>query len=179
MTPFWANYHSHPVMLFKAPKRPSCLISEIQAHSFAASLEETNQTHLKTFQKAYACPMKFAGCKDVVFAFGDIVCLLTWHFWTTTTLLTKLNYKWAGPYTVSTVIDKNAYKLDLSYTIRKHIVFHVSLLAHYTPPTTGHPASEQQPTIVHNSDEFDVFRILDYRCHYRKLLYLVQCVGYS
>jgi hypothetical protein len=44
MTPFWANYHYHPVMQFKAPKQPSSLKSEIQADTFAAGLEETHQT---------------------------------------------------------------------------------------------------------------------------------------
>jgi hypothetical protein len=36
MTPFWANYHYHPVMQFKAPMEPPSLISEIQADTFAA-----------------------------------------------------------------------------------------------------------------------------------------------
>jgi hypothetical protein len=39
MTPFWANYHYHPVMQFKAPKHISSLKSEIQADNFAAGLE--------------------------------------------------------------------------------------------------------------------------------------------
>jgi len=44
----------------------------------------------------------------------------------------KLDFKRTGPYTVSKIINKNAYKLDLQSTMRNHNVFHVSLLDHYT-----------------------------------------------
>ena len=80
---------------------------------------------------------------------------------------------------VSKVINKNAYKLDLPYTIRKHNVFHVSLLDRYTPPTAGQPPSEPRPTVVDDSDEWEVDRILDSKRCYRKLHYLVQWAGYS
>jgi hypothetical protein len=42
MTPFWANYHYHPVMQWKASKQPSSPNSETQADAFAAGLEETH-----------------------------------------------------------------------------------------------------------------------------------------
>ena len=66
MTPFWANYHYHPVMQFKAPKQPSSLNSEIQADAFAAGLEETHQTLRKNLQEAQANQTKYAGGKEVV-----------------------------------------------------------------------------------------------------------------
>jgi hypothetical protein len=44
MTSFWANYHYHPVMQFKALKQPSILNLEIQAHMLAAGFEESHQT---------------------------------------------------------------------------------------------------------------------------------------
>jgi len=122
--------------------------------------------------------MKYAGGKEVVFEVGDKVWLSTRHF-RTTRLWKKLDYKRTGPYTVSKVINKNAYKLDLPYTIRKHNVFHVSLLDCYTPPTAGQPPSEPQPTVVDDSDEWEVDRILDSKRRYRKLHYLVQWAGYT
>jgi len=67
MTPFWANYHYHPVMQFKAPKQPSSLNSEIQADAFAAGLEETHETLRKTLQEAQANQTKYAAGKEVVF----------------------------------------------------------------------------------------------------------------
>jgi hypothetical protein len=90
-----------------------------------------------------------------------------------------LDYKWTEPYMVSKAINKNAYKLNLSHTIWKHNIFHVSLLDHYSPPTVGQPQSETQLTIIDNSDQWEVNQILDSKRHYRKLHYLVQWAGYS
>jgi len=84
---------------------------------------------------------KYASGKEVVFEVGDKVWLSTLHF-RTTWPSKKLDYKRTGLYTVSKVINKNAYELDLPYTIRKHDVFHVSLLDYYTPPTAGLPPSD-------------------------------------
>jgi len=82
-------------------------------------------------------------------------------------------------YTVSTIINKNAYKLDLPYTIRKHNVFHVSLLDCYTPPAIGQLPCEPQPKVVHDSDEWEVDRNLNCKRGYRQIHYLVQWAGYS
>jgi len=112
MTPFWANYHYHPVMQFKAPKQPSSLKSEIQSDTFAAGLEETHRTLRRNLQEAQARQMKYAGGKEVVFEVGDKVWLSTRHF-RRTRPSKKLDYKRPGPYTVSKVINKNAYKLNL------------------------------------------------------------------
>jgi len=178
MSPFWANYHNHPAMQFKAPKQPSSLNSEIQTDTFAAGLEETHQTLRKTLQEAQATQTKYAGGKEVVFHFGDNVWLSTRHF-RTTRPSKKLGYKRTGLYTVSKVIKKNAYELDLPYTILKHNVFHVSLPDCYTPPTASQPPSEPQPTVVDDSDEWEVDCILDSKRCYRQLHYLVQWAGYS
>ena len=178
MTPFWANYHYHLVMQFKAPKQPSSLNSEIHADTFAAGLEETHQTLRKNLLEAQASQTKHSGSKDIVFEIGDRVWLSTRHFWTTRPSK-KLDYKRTGPYTVSKVINKNAYKLDLPYTIRKHNVLHISLLDRYTPPTAGQLPSEPQPTVVDDSEEWEVDRILDSKRCYRKLHYLLQSAGYS
>jgi hypothetical protein len=178
MTPFWANYHYHPVMQFKAPKQPSSLNSELQADTFAAGLEEIHKTLRKNLKEAQARQTKYAGGKEVVFEVGDKVWLSTRHFRTTRTSK-KLDFKCTGPYMVSKVINKSAYKVDLPYTIRKHNVFHVLLLNHFTPPTPGQLPSEPQPTIVDDSEEWEVDRILDSKRRYRKLHYLVQWAGYS
>jgi hypothetical protein len=172
MTPFWANYHYHAVMQFKAPKQRCSLSSEIQADAFAAGMEETHQTLRENLQEAQANQTKYAGGKEVVFEVEDMVWFSTRHF-RTTRPSKKLDYKQTGPYTVSKVVKKNPYKLDLLYTIRKHNVFHISLLDRYTPPTAGQPQSEPQPTVVDDSDEWEVDRILDSKQRYRMLHYLV------
>jgi hypothetical protein len=124
------------VILFKAPKQPSSLNSEIQADTVADGLEETHQTHRKNLQEVQASQTQYASGKEVVFEVGDRVWLSTWHFWTTTPSK-RLDYKRTGPSVVSNVINKNAYRVALSYTIRKHNVFHVSMLDHYSAPAAG------------------------------------------
>jgi hypothetical protein len=47
MTPFWVNYHFHPVTQFKDTNQPSILNSDIQVDAFAAGLEATTQTFRK------------------------------------------------------------------------------------------------------------------------------------
>jgi len=178
MTPFWANYHYHLVMEFEAPKQPSSLNLVIQADTFAAGLEQTHQTLRKNLQEAQASQTKYAGGKEVAFEVGNKIWLSTRHFQTTRPSK-KLDYKRTGPYMVSKVINKNAYKLDLLCMIRKNKVFYVSLLDRYTPPTAGQPPSEPQPTVLDNSDEWEVDRILESKGHCRTLHYLVQWAGYS
>jgi hypothetical protein len=68
---------------------------------------------------------KYASEKEVVFDVGDKVLLSTWHL-RMTRLSKKLEYKLTGPYRVRKSINKNRFRLDLPYTIRKHNVFHVS-----------------------------------------------------
>jgi len=63
--------------------------------------------------------------------------------------------------------------------IRKHNIFHVSLVDRYRPPTAGRPPSEPQLTVVDDSDEWEVDRILNSKQSYWKLLHLVQWAGCS
>jgi len=107
MTPFWANYHYHPVVQFKAPNQPFSPNSEIQADSFAAGLEETHQTLQKNLQEAQANQTKYTGGKEVVFEVGDKVWLSTRHVGMTS-LSKKLDYNRIGPYAASKVINQNA-----------------------------------------------------------------------
>ena len=126
MTLFWAMYHRNPEMQFQAPKA-SHLKSEIQADATLEGLAETHRTLCENILEAQMRQTKYAGGKEITFDIGDKVWLSTKHFHTTRPSK-KLDYKRAGPYTVSKVISRNAYKLDLPKTMRNHNVFHVSQL---------------------------------------------------
>jgi len=132
MTPFWGMYHRNPEIQFKAPNA-SHLKSEDLAYTTLEGLAETHRTLCQHILEAQHQQMKYAGRKEITFDVGDKVWLLTKHFWTTGRSK-KLNYKRPGPYTLSEVIKKNAYKLDLPKTMRNHNVFHVSQLDRYTIP---------------------------------------------
>jgi hypothetical protein len=180
MTPFWAVYHRHPEMQFKGPKAPPNLKSEIQADAVLEGLEETHRLLRESILDAQERQTKYAGGKEIMCEVGDRVWLSTKHF-RTTRPSKKLDDKRAGPYTVSKIINQNAYKLDLPKTMQNHNVFHVSQLDRYTPPVVGQPLSEQLPTIVDESggEKWQVDGIIDSKLRYRKLHYLIQWAGYN
>jgi hypothetical protein len=143
-----------------------------------AGVEETHQILQENIIEAPERQRKHAGGKEITFAVADKVWLSTRNM-KTSRPSKKLDYKRTGPYTVSKIINKNAYKLDLPSTMRNHDGFHVSLLDRYTPPVGGQPPSELHPMIVYDTVEWEVDRLLDYRRRYRKLHYLVHWAGYN
>jgi len=112
-------------MQFKAPKAPVNLKSDIQADAVLEGLKETHRLLQESILDAQERQAKNAGGKEITFDGGDRVWLLTKHF-RTTRPSKKLDHKRAGPYTVSKIINQNAYKLDLAKTMRNHNVVHVS-----------------------------------------------------
>jgi len=178
MTPFWANCYYHLPMQFKTPKATSKLRSEILADATVSGMDEIHRLLRESLLQAQARQSKYAGGKDVTFEVRNTVWLSTQHFQTTRPSNT-LDYKGTGQYTVSKIINKNGYKLDLPKTMRNHNVFHVSQLDHYTPAVVGQPATEPPPVIVEVFGGMGGLRILDSKQRYRKLHYLVQWAGYS
>jgi hypothetical protein len=73
MTPFWVNYHYHPVEQFTAPNQPSGLKSAIKPDTLAADFQETHQTLHNKLQKVQGSQRKYAGSREVVFEIGNKV----------------------------------------------------------------------------------------------------------
>jgi hypothetical protein len=92
----------------------------------------------------------------------------------------KLSEQKLGPFTIESVISKNAYRLTLpSKWNAIHPVFHVSLLepAKDLFPGKTHPPPE--PVNVQDHLEWEVSRILDSRLRKGKLQYLVEWTGFQ
>jgi hypothetical protein len=121
----------------------------------AAGLEETHQILRENLLDAEAYQTNYATGKHMTFKAGDTVWLVTWNI-KTTRPSQKLEYKRAGPYKVSKVINKNTYKLGLPNTICIYNVLHVSFLDKYSPPAIGQPPSGPQLRIVDVYDEWQV-----------------------
>ena len=105
--------------------------------------------------------------KELTFEPGAQVSLKTKHLGIRTLPSKKLFQLWMGPFTVSKVINKVAYQLELPSFWKTHNVFHVSLLKPYID--NGEAASPQSFTLVGGKDnEHEVESILDYEpksCH--------------
>ena len=91
--------------------------------------------------------------RDVSFAVGDRVLLSTDHLRLqgASQRTPKLTYKFIGPFTVTRVVNKNAYELDLPASINIHPVLNISRLKAYKDGTASHPhrvSSESRPSPV-------------------------------
>jgi hypothetical protein len=102
-------------MQFKPPKDPS-FRSQVQADSWMAGMEETHRIVRENIIQAQERQTKYTSGKEVTFVVGDTVWLPTWKL-KTSSPSKKLDYKSTGPYRVSQIINKNAYKLDLPSTM--------------------------------------------------------------
>src|SRR3977135_414392 len=157
-------------MQFKPPHeiRNANTPSERSADALIQTMHETHERLKANLEIAQSRQTRYAKGIGKAFNEGDLVWLSTKNI-RTTRPSKKLDYKRAGPYRVGKVINKNAYRLELPSTMRVHTVFHISLLARYTPPVAGQHPPEPQPTIDDDNEEYEVERILDSKFRYRKL----------
>lgn len=92
----------------------------------------------------------------------------------------KLMPKWIGPFKVTKVVGKGAYKLGLPSTMQVHDVFHVSLIKPYHSDGRVQPA---EPIVVDGELEWEVDLILAHRERKRgkgiRREYLVKWTGYG
>jgi len=166
-------YHRNPEMQFKAPNA-SHLKSERQVGATIEGLAETHRPLGENIPETQQRQTMSAGRTEITFYLGDKVWLSTNHFWTTRPSK-KLNFKRAGPYSVSQVINPIAHKLHLPKTMQNHNVCHGSQLDRFTPPVSSQPSNEPLPSIFNDSEEWEVDLLLDSKRGYRKHHYLVQC----
>lgn len=118
---------------------------------------------------------KYAGDKEMTFGVGDKVCLSAKHIQTGRPSK-KLDYKMLGPFKVTKVINRNAYRLELPYLMNDHNIFHVSLLDRYAGPVHCQQPSDPPLAITAENPEdkeWEVERALNSRKRFQRLWYLV------
>jgi len=129
--------------------------SEILVDTTVLGLEVNHWLLQDNLFQADVQQSKYVGGNDMTFEIWNQVRLSTQHFWTTR-LSIILEYKRTGPYAVSMIINKNAFKLDLPKTMQNHNVCHVSQLDNYTLLVVGQPSLEPHPVILDYSKEWEV-----------------------
>ena len=90
----------------------------------------------------------------------------------------KLLPLWIGPYRVASVVNDNAYRLDLPSSFHRiHPVINVSQLKCYRGTIVPPP----DPVVIDGLDEYEVAQILEHQCVGRQqwLEFLVSFVGYD
>jgi hypothetical protein len=180
LTPFFANCGYHPEMYFKSPKDARFRF-EKAAGERLGKLQVARDRLRESILETQERQTKYAGGKEMTFEVGDKVWLSAKHIHTARASK-KLCYKRLSPFQVTKVINRNAYRLELPYSMKVHNVFHVSLLDRYVDPIPGQQPSDPPPAITAENpedEEWEVERVLDSRGQYRRLWYLVQWADHN
>ena len=85
----------------------------------------------------------------------------------------KLTERFVGPYKVKSIVSMNAIKLELSSTIKIHLVVNVSRVRRYMGQVEGQKKEKPQPIIIKGEEEWKVEKIMNKRWVREKEKYLV------
>uniref|UniRef100_A0A674M8X6 ribonuclease H n=1 Tax=Takifugu rubripes TaxID=31033 RepID=A0A674M8X6_TAKRU len=93
----------------------------------------------------------------------------------------KLNPRYIGPYTICSIVNPSAVRLDLPAALKVHPVFHVSLIKPFSTSPLSPPAPTPPPPQVLSDGEpvWSVNKLLAVRRRGRGFQYLVDWVGYG
>jgi hypothetical protein len=189
MSPFFCDLGKHPLVpdtLLLPRKFQEDTVVESTA-TFLDEMNDTLQDAREAIRQAQERQERYANEKrrDEEFTVGDQVYVSTANLKTDadrTRPSRKFNTRFVGPFPITEVVSKVAYRLGLPATMRVHPVFHVSLLKRYTPspPEFGnrHP-DRPLPVLVDGNEEWEVECILDERVRRRRKEFLVKWKGYG
>jgi hypothetical protein len=180
LTPFFANYGYYSEMHFKLLK-DARFRSERATDVRLGKLQAARSRLRGSILEAQEHQTRYAGGKEMTFEVGHKVWLSARHIQTARPSK-KLYYKRLGPFKVTNVINRNAYRLELPYSMKVHNVFHVSLLDRYIGPIPGQQPSDSPPAITAENpddEEWLIERVLDLHKRYKRLWYLVQWAGHN
>ena len=179
LSPFFANYGFHPSMSL-LPTDPDSTTPA--ADSYVKQLQQAQvvlQRELLKARKAMEISANRRRRPAPTLLPGAQVWLLRRNI-KTIRPSSKLDVRRLGPYSVIGPVGTSSYRLDLLGTMRIHPVFHVSLLEPHVANTfPGRIQSTPHSIAVEGFEEFEVREILDSKIRRRRLLYLVDWVGYD
>src|SRR6266478_3685184 len=177
-TPFFVNTGQHPRMGFEPIRR-----SKVEAaEKFAERMKEIHKETASTLRKAADDMKRYADQQQgnaPKFKEGDLVWLDASDI-KQNRPARKLSDKQLGPYSITKIINPNAYELKLPRSFRIHNRFNVSKLRRYYPPAIpNQKAVPPLPIEVEGEKEYDVEEVIDSRMYRNKLQYLIKWEGYT
>ena len=177
-SPFYANYGYNPQ--FSVDIRQFSKYPVPAAKEMADRLKTLHEDLSELIKVAQNQQAKYydAKHKRVEYQVGDKVWLLSQNIHTERPNK-KLDWKRFGPYPIIERIGTQAYKLQLSPSMKIHPVFHVSLLERFIESDIpGRIQPTPPPVIIKNQVEYEVEDILDSKILRKRLFYLIKWKGY-
>jgi len=75
----------------------------------------------------------------------------------------KLMERFVGPYKIKKIVLSNVVELELSNTVKIHLVVNVSRIHKYVGQVEGQKKEQPAPVIIEGEEEWEVERILNKR----------------
>jgi transposase InsO family protein len=177
-TPFRLNYGRQPRLPVSVTD-PQALQPQDWADRMIYGLADAKR-HIRLAQERQK---KYydKGRSDIIYSVGERVMLnarnISLRRVGDNTFTPKLLPKWIGPYTITEVIGKGAYRLDLPPAMKAHPVFNVVSLKPFLSDGRDQPPP---PTLVDGELEFTIDQVLEHgKTSIGDFTYLVSWKGYG
>jgi len=162
MTPFKANYRQDSRMGFEGRKKGKYE----GAKKFIEKMKEIQEEVRVALGKAQEEMKKYTDRKKEEvdnYKVGDLVMLSTkdLKYQMVGRRTEKLMKRFVGPYKVKKIVSSNAVELELSNTIKIHLVVNVSRICRYIGQVEGQKREQPAPVIVDGEEEWEVEKILN------------------
>ena len=174
MSPFKANYGQDPRIEFEVRKKEKYE----GAGKFVMKMKEIQEEAKAVLGKAQERMKKYTDKKkeDVnEYKVGNLVMLSTkdLKYQMIGRRTEKLIERFVGPYKVKKIISANMVKLELSSTIKIHLLVNISRIQKYIEQVEGQRKEQPAPVIIKGEEKWKVERILNKQQIREKDKYLV------
>jgi len=161
-SPFRANYGQDPRMGFEERKKEKSEGME----RFVIKMKEIQEKVKAALSKAQEEMKKYANKKRAEvneYKVGDLVMLSTkgLKYQMVGRRTEKLTERFVGPYKVKKIISSNTVKLELSKTVKIHLVVNISRIHRYIGQVERQRRKQLAPVIIEGEEEWEVKRILN------------------
>jgi len=173
-SPFKANYGQDPRMGFEIRRKGKYEGVE----KFVIKIKEVQEEVKAALGKAQEEIKKYTNRKRAEvdeYKVEDLVILSTkdLKYQMVRRRTEKLMERFVGPYKIKKIVSSNAVELELSSTIKVHLVVNVSRIQRYVGQVKGQRKEQPAPAVIEREEEWEVKRILNKQQIQGKNKYLV------